>query len=148
MRTGAVLKPEKNASIRSTALLANPIGNSTAVFRRYVNGKPALYDESMTGFADWEFWLKMGAEGKLYNFPEYFAHYALWQGGGSFGQHKVNTQASIRIVRKYRDEYRWYLPALTLAYLQLLYASLPVQFRRSSFTWLSSLKKALASAHG
>ena len=71
----------------------------------------------MSGFADWEFWLKMGTLGKLYNFPEYFAHYALWEGGGSFGQQKVNTQTSVRIVRKYRGEYRWYLPALLLAYM-------------------------------
>jgi glycosyltransferase involved in cell wall biosynthesis len=141
---GRFLKPELDSDIRARALLANPIGNSTAMFRRVVNGQAALYDEAVKGFADWEFWLAMGTRGKLYNFPEYFAHYALWGGGGSFQAHKVNTRAAVDIVRRHRTHYRHGLLATGAAWLQLAYAYLPLPLRRASYATLSSLKKALA----
>jgi len=142
------LKPETDARIRSAALLANPIGNSTALFRRLIGGELMLYDETMKGFADWDFWLQLGTLGKLYNFPEYLAHYSLWEGGGSFQRQGLNTQASIRIVRKFKGHYRWYWPALILAYLYLTYSKLPVGVRRYTYPKLSSLKKSLASSRG
>lgn len=142
---GRFLKPETDAQIRAGALLANPIGNSTAIFRRILNGEPVMYDESMRGFADWDFWLMMGSRGKLYNFPEYLAHYALWEGGGSFTQQRVNTRAAIRIVQKHRENYRRFVPAILFAGIQHLYACLPVSIRRVSYPALSSFKKMLAS---
>ena len=66
---GAFLKPETDHAIRARALLANPIVNSTAVFRRVGNGELVWYDTSMCQFADSDFWLTIGAKGKLYNFP-------------------------------------------------------------------------------
>lgn len=145
---GALFKPETDLAIRARALLANPIVNSTAVFRRVVNGEPVLYDTSMRQFADWDFWLTMGAKGKLYNFPCYLAHYALWEGGSSFQNQKANGRAAIRIVRKHRRHYQGYALALTLAWLYYLYACLPTLFRRASYGGLSAFKKVLASSRG
>jgi glycosyltransferase involved in cell wall biosynthesis len=145
---GAFFKPETDLSIRARALLANPIVNSTAMFRRVVNGERVLYDTSMRQFADWDFWLTMGAKGKLYNFPCYLAHYALWEGGSSFQNQKDNGRAAIRIVRKHRLQYQGYALALTFAWLYYLYACLPTLFRRASYGALSALKKALASSSG
>jgi len=145
---GTFLKPEADQAIRARALLANPMANSTAIFRRVVNGEPAVYDTSMRQFADWDFWLTMGAKGKLYNLPCCLAHYALWEGGSSFKHQKANGRAAIRIVRKHRGRYRGFVLALILAYLYYLYACLPAGVRRFSYSGLSALKKALASSRG
>ncbi len=142
---GVFLKPEHDADIRARALLANPIANSTAMFRRVTGGRPALYDTSMRGYADWDFWLAMGAAGKLYNFPEVFALYALWEGGGSFCQQKVNARAGVNIVCRHRRQYRGVGLALPLAVAQYAYACLPPRVRRHSYHTLSSFKKALAA---
>jgi glycosyltransferase involved in cell wall biosynthesis len=146
---GRFRKPETDPEIRARALLANPIGNSTSMFRRLLpGGGPALYDTSLRGFADWDFWLAMGREGKLHNIPDYLACYALWEGGGSFEQSRVNTRAALRIVRKHRQAYPRYAAALALAYAQYWYACLPLSIRRISYPALSSLKKTLSAARG
>ena len=145
---GRYLKPETNEAIRARALLANPMVNSTSLFRRVVNGQPVAYDESMRQFADWDFWLTMGSLGKLYNFPLHLMQYALWSGGSSFQAQRENGRAALRIVRKHRREYRGFAPALALASLYFAYACLPAPVRRATYASLSALKKALASTGG
>ena len=143
---GKFLKPQDDAAIRERALVANPMANSTAMFRRVIGGAPVAYDTSMKQFADWDFWLTMGARGKLYNFPFHLAHYTLWEGGSSFQRQRENGRAALRIIRKHRREYRGFAPALLLACLYSCYAYLPERFRRASYASLSALKKALAAA--
>jgi len=145
-KRGCFLKPEHDDAIRSRALLANPIANSTAMFRRVIGGAPAMYDPSLRGYADWDFWLTLGGVGKLYNFPCAFAHYALWEGGGSFWQQKVNARAGLTIVHKHRRAYRSYPLALVLAVLHYAYSCLPPGIRTWSYHRLSALKKTLASS--
>ncbi len=145
-KRGRFLKPEHDADIRSHALLANPIANSTAMFRRVIGGTPALYDLSLRGYADWDFWLALGGAGKLYNFPCVFAYYALWEGGGSFWQQKVNARSGLTIVCKHRREYNGFPLALLLAALHYGYACLPAGIRSWSYKKLSALKKTLASS--
>jgi len=142
---GRYLKPETDETIRRTALLANPIANSTSMFRRIVNGRPALYDPTIDGYADWDFWLTMASRGKLYNFPAYLAHYALWEGSGSFLASKRNGRAAIRIVRKHRH-YPGYRLALALMILHYWYTCLPRGVRRFSYVSLSNLKKMLVAS--
>jgi glycosyltransferase involved in cell wall biosynthesis len=143
---GMYFKPECDADIRARALLANPIANSTALFRRVVNGRPVRYDTAVRQFADWDFWLSLGAMGKLYNFPDYLAHYALWDGGSSFRNQKSNARAAIRIVCKHRRQYGGFALAIALAWLYFGYACLPAFIRRVSYETLSALKKGLASS--
>ena len=145
-KRGQFLKPENDADIRRRALLANPIANSTAMFRRVIAGAPVLYDPQVRGFADWDFWLGLAYQGKLYNFPSYLAHYALWEGSGSFQASRSNARAAVQIVRKHRTQYSGYSLALALSYMNLCYAYLPAPIRRVSYGTLSALKKALASA--
>jgi len=145
---GKFLKPEHDDAIRARALMANPVANSTSMFRRAVKGRPVAYDVSMRQFADWDFWLTMGARGKLYNFPFHLAHYALWEGGSSFQAQRANGRAALRIVRKHRREYRGFVAALLLASLYFCYACLPQGVRRVSYASLSALKKALAGRRG
>jgi glycosyltransferase involved in cell wall biosynthesis len=143
---GTFLKPESDAGIRARALLANPIANSTAVFRRVVGGRPVMYDDSLRGYADWDFWLMMGSAGKLYNFPSVFAYYMLWGEGSSFRTHKISARAGIRIVQKHRRAYRSFPLALILAFLHYGYTCLPGTVRHFSYYALSSLKKTWSSS--
>jgi len=143
---GSFLKPQDDLAIRSRALLANPIVNSTALFRRIANGSALLYDVSMRQFADWDFWLTLGGTGKLYNFPRYLVNYALWEGGSSFRNQRANARAAIHLVRKHRRHYRGFALASLLSCLYFGYTCLPLWLRRLSYDSLSALKKALASS--
>ncbi len=140
---GRFIKPIEDREIRARALLANPIANSASMFRRMVGGAPAMYDAGLRQFADWDFWLTMGSKGKLYNFPEYLAYYALWDGGSSFKHQKGNARAAIQLIFKHKAAYRGFPAALTLAYLYWCYAQLPAGVKRVSYEGLSALKKAI-----
>jgi len=141
---GCYLKPQSDHEIRSRALVANPMANSTTMFRRVVKGKRVIYDIGLRQFADWDFWLTMGNRGRLYNFPICMAQYTLWGGGSSFQAQRQNGRAALAIVRKHRGQYRGYRAALLLAVAYMAYASLPEGFRRVTYSALSSTKKALA----
>lgn len=143
---GVFFKPEHDSAIRARALLANPIANSTAVFRRVVSGTPVTYDGSMRQFADWDFWLSMGSLGKLYNSPVLTTDYTLWKGGSSFQNQRGNALAAIRIICKHRRQYSGFPLALVLASLYFCYTCLPLPVRRFSYNRLSALKKAVAGA--
>ncbi len=140
---GRFIKPKEDSQVRERALIANPIANSTSVFRRLVGNAPVLYDTGLRQFADWDFWLTIGSKGKLYNFPEYLACYALWDGGSSFKHQKANARAAIRLIFKHRANYRGFPAALALACVYYGYAFLPGAVRRFSYEGLSALKKAL-----
>lgn len=140
--TGRMRKPEKDDSIRARALYANPIVNSTAMVRRSVG---VLYDESMPQFADWDFWLTVGTKGKLYNFPEYFLAYRMWEKGASFMHQKTAADAAIRIVNKHKNEYPGFMKAIFLARLYWCYSRLPFFIRRNFNEILSRLKKRMFS---
>lgn len=135
-------KPETDAAIRRVMLSANAIANGTSMFRRKEAG---LYDEAMRQFADWDFFLRLGTKGKLYNFPEYFLGYRMWDKGSSFVNQRKNADAALAIVRRYRDDYPGYARAMFLARAYWLYARLPAWFRRAANAFLSRLKKILFS---
>jgi glycosyltransferase involved in cell wall biosynthesis len=124
-RQGDRLWPETDGEIRKNALFSSPMANSTTLFRRITAEKIGSYDESLPRFADWDFWLRMGLEGKLYNFKRHFAYYTKWPGNRSFGNHKENFRASFSIVRRYKGKYPNYYFAIGLAWLQLSRGCLP-----------------------
>ena len=131
-------KPEEDEAIRHVALRANPIANSTAMFRRDVGVK---YDPSLRQFADWDFWLNIGRYGKLYNFPELFLAYKVWHQGSSFVNQHANARAAVQIVKRYRGAYPGYSQAILMARLYVLYTYLPVWIRMQLNSFLSRLKK-------
>jgi glycosyltransferase involved in cell wall biosynthesis len=141
----AYLKPQEDGQIKKRALLANPMIHSTTLYRKDAAEKVGLYDETLAGFQDWDFFLKLGHTGKLYNFAEHFLAYQIWEGGGSFEAQKRNTESALRIVRRHGKHYSAYPLALAMAYSYCAYALLPLRFRRWSFSRLSRLKKALFS---
>lgn len=137
-----ILKPETDEAIRRVALYANPLANSTTLFRRVEGG---MYDETIRQFADWDFWLRIGKKGKLYNFPEYFLAYRMWEGGASFTHQRENAGWGRVIVLRYRKDYPGFWKAITLADLYIVYANFPAFIRRGTNGFLSRLKKALFS---
>jgi glycosyltransferase involved in cell wall biosynthesis len=139
------LKPEKDQDIKRVALIANPIAHSTAMYRRDAIEKCGGYDVSLAGFQDWDVWLKLGSIGKLYNFQEYFLYYTIWEGGGSFQQQKKNTRSALTIVSRHRSAYSGFPLAILMASMYHAYAHLPAGIKRTSFAYLSRLKKALFS---
>ncbi len=138
---GRFLKPETDEAIKRMALSANPLVNSTTVFRRIANGVPALYDESLPQFADWGFWLELGRKGKFYNFKEYFVRYRMWDKSSSFTKQKANAQAALVIVKRYRNYYPGFGRAFALAVAYRAYVALPVFVRRLLNPVLSAGKK-------
>jgi GT2 family glycosyltransferase len=139
------LKPEHDEQIKRRALMANPLAHSTTLYRREAALKVGGYDEGLAGFQDWDLWLKLGKTGKLYNFPEYFLNYRVWQGSGSFQQSKRNTESALRITRRYRRDYGGFAVAFPMALLYHGYAHLPQGAQRVSYSFLSRLKKAMFS---
>ena len=138
---GRFLKPEHDAQIRSRALLANPLVNCASIFRRTINGELSLYDATLPGFADWDFWLMLGAKGKLYNFPLYVANYSLWPGGGSFQAIRTNARSALTVVLKHRRNYKGFWLALLMAWGYICYSRLPRRILQFSYRKLSMLKK-------
>lgn len=139
------LKPEHDEQIKRLALMANPLAHSATLYRRESALQTGGYDETLAGFQDWDLWLKLGKIGKLYNFPEYFLEYRVWQGSGSFQQSKRNTQSAIRITRRYRRDYAGFPIAFPMALLYHAYAYLPVGVQRITYSFLSRLKKVIFS---
>jgi len=139
------LKPEHDEQIKRRALMANPLAHSTTLYRRESALRTGGYDETLAGFQDWDLWLKLGKQGKLYNFPEYFLNYRVWQGSGSFHQSKGNTASALLITRRYRQDYAGFAIAFPMALLYHAYAHMPVGFQRVSYSSLSRLKKAVFS---
>lgn len=140
------LKPVSDEDIRRNALFSNPMAHSTCVYRRSAVESIGLYDETLAGFQDWDVCLKLGRLGKLYNFPEYLSYYQIWQGGGSYQQQLANTRCSIAIVKRHRDAYRGYGPAMIMAYSHHAYAHLPLRVKSVTFSFLSRAKKSLFSS--
>ena len=140
--TGRFGKPETDEAIRRVMLSANAIANSTSMFRRVESG---FYDESLTGFADWDFFLRLGTIGKLYNFLDYFLAYRMWGGAGSVMSQRKNVDAALVIVPRYRNDYPGFIKGILLARLHWLYSRLPMPIRRATHSFLSRLKKSLFS---
>lgn len=140
------LKPESNDDIRKNALVANPMVNATTVFRLEAAKKAGFYDETMLQFADWDFWLKLGLLGRLYNFQEYFIKYQMWEGGMSFSKQKEAASSGLRIVSRYKNLYPRYPKAIALACAYYLYARLPDFIKKSLNPILSRIKKTTFSS--
>jgi hypothetical protein len=53
---------------------------------------------------------------KLYNFPDYFLYYRVWEGSGSFHQSKSNTESALRITRRHRHDYAGFVQGVGLLF--------------------------------
>jgi glycosyltransferase involved in cell wall biosynthesis len=143
--TGRFLKPERDEDIRRNALAANPMANATTMFRKSAAEAVGRYDETMKEFADWDFWLKLGLRGKLYNFPEYFLNYRMWPQASSFARQRGAAESALRIVQRYRKSYPRFWMGFASAYAYNAYARMPNFVKRFLNGPMSQLKKYLFS---
>lgn len=137
------LKPETDEKIRDKMLFDNTMANSTTVFRHSTAEKVGLYDESLRYSADRDFFLKLGLEGKLYNFPEYFANYTMAGQNTSIVKMKEHLRSSLMVMKRYKNNYPHYQLALIVNRIQYAYAFLPNFLKRFLHTFLARLKRVL-----
>ena len=135
------IKPETDAQIRKLMLFSNPMANSTTLFRRAVGERIGWYDETTRYSGDRDFWLKMGREGKLYNFPEYFSYYTMSGANTSVAKIKPHLKASLMVMRRYKNDYPNYFLALCMNTIQYWYAFTPLFFQRAVHFTLARLKR-------
>jgi len=139
------LKPADDTQIRRRLLVANPIIHSTSLFRSSAVRSLGGYDETLSGFQDWDLWLRLGTHGKFYNFQRYFTGYMIWESGGSSSSTRSNSESAMRIVMRHRKSYARFPLAVLLAGGYRVYAGLPGPVRRFTFGPLSRLKKKVFS---
>lgn len=144
-QVGKVLKQETDEEIRRVALYANPMANSTTMFRISAAKAIGGYDESLPQYADWDFWLKLGEQGRLYNAPEYFLAYRMWDKSASFNNQKQIADTGYRIVMRHRNNYPRFWLALLVITSYRIYARFPMGIRRNMNGFMSRLKKFLFS---
>ncbi len=138
------LKPERDASIRRFALLANPMVNSTTLYRRASAQRIGGYETiRLRQFQDWDFWLRLGTLGRLYNFPIPLVHYTIWGGNSSYQDMESNSRSALSIVWRHRGCYPRFTAAIALACMYYLYAHLPGPLKAGSYGFLSQLKKSV-----
>ena len=135
------LKPETDAQIRGKILFSNSIANSTAIFRRLAGEKVGWYDETTRYSGDRDFWLKLGVIGKLYNFPEYFSYYTMSGSNTSILKMKPHLKSSLNIMKRYKNNYPNYFPALIFNWAQYFYSFLPNFIKKLVHYSLARLKR-------
>lgn len=137
------LKPRTDEAIRARMLFSNPMANSTTMFRRRAGEAVGWYDETIRYSGDRDFWLKMGLAGKLYNFPDYFSWYAMTGANTSIAKIRPHLKASLMVMRRYRNNYPGYIPALVVNFAQYAYSFLPELIRQPVHALLARLKRAV-----
>lgn len=140
------LKPEKDEEIKKNALITNPIANSTSLCRKETIFEIGLCDEKFGYNEDWDFWLKIGSKGKLYNFPEYFACYTITGQNKSLVYLRQQTLFALKIIFRYRNYYPNFLRGFLINFVQFLYSLIPLKIRIKLHPILSHFKKILAGS--
>jgi len=136
------LKPTDDVDIREKMLIANPMSNSTTLFRRAIGEQVGWYDEGLAYSGDRDFWMKMGLAGKLANLPLQLGYYTIGTHNGSITHLKPHLACSLRLTKRYRRDYPNYPRALAVSYAQYWYAFLPRSVREVMHTSVVRLKRA------
>jgi len=119
--------PEKDEDIRKRMLFGDAHVHSSLVFRKEVWETIGGYDEKLPFGDDWNFYLRLGKVGKLYNFPEYFTYFLLGQQNKTdrVEYKRESLGVSIRFIKKYRNDYPGFPKAILLAWACYFYSFLP-----------------------
>jgi len=135
-------KPEADEEIRKRALFSNPFTHSTVMFRRDVARAVGGYG-NFKNVEDWDLWLKMGKQGKLYNFQEYFIHYLMNENSKTVIFKRSQTKEIFSVLRLHRHYYPNFFPAYVLNGGQYIFSLLPRFVQRMFYTNLSEAKRNL-----
>lgn len=114
-----------DSEIRSKILKSNQFAASSIMFKKEVAMKVGGYPEYLQTSIDLGLWLKLGLQGKFYNFPNYW--YAHRMTGTNIGEIKRKQQLkdALSFIKEYKNNYQgFYTAYLTHIYRIGLY-SLP-----------------------
>lgn len=140
------LKPENDEHIRKTALLTNPIANSTSLCRRSAIESDLLCDETLAANEDWDFWLRVGLKGKLYNFPLFFSYYTIGVDNHSFKNIRTYAATGILILNRYKRYYPRYLRGIVMNAVKYIYGCIPRVQRSLLNPFFSRYKKIITGS--
>ena len=121
------LYPEKNNKIREIMLFwsQGQFAHSAITFRRDTYQSVGGYDERLNFCEDWDLWLRMGRIGKLYNFQDYFIYY--FRGVDNRSNWKQNFKISLKLKRKYRNNYPHFYKSVLFDWIYYFYNFLSLQ---------------------
>ncbi len=124
------LLPEHDQDIRGKILIDGVFAHVTVLFRKDVFEKSGGYDEHLSGFEDWDLWLKLGKFGKLYNVQEYLTTYSGHQKDNLAYLDKKNSRKeklyiSIALKKRYKDYYPGYGRAVLSCWISYGYSFFP-----------------------
>ncbi|HTE48979.1 MAG TPA: glycosyltransferase family A protein [Candidatus Paceibacterota bacterium] len=118
-------QPNSDQTIRAKMLFGNPFISSSVVFRRATLEKTGLFDENLGDVEDWDLWMKIGTQGKLYNFQTFDIHRHYGERGLSVRNRKNVAKTRMQLIVKYRKQYPHFILAFIFNGFQRLYAFFP-----------------------
>jgi glycosyltransferase involved in cell wall biosynthesis len=131
---------ETDKEIRKKILYANPMSHPTVMFKRETALKIGGY--LILEFAeDWDFFLRMGKEGKLRNFKEYFARYLMAQQNNSLRNQRGLAKAILNLIKTHKNDYPNYQIGYIINYFQYLHSFFPKALRRGTTNFLKYIKR-------
>lgn len=136
------LKNREDEQIRKKALISNPFSHTTVLFRTDTARRVGGYGQWI--FAeDWDLWLKLGEQGKMYNIPEYSAAYLSAGQNKSHKYQKKQTEEMLRLIWLHRKQYPNALYGLMINGIQWVYAQIPEFIRKRIHGKLSVIKRKI-----
>ena len=100
-----VSKPESDSEIRKDFFVKNPFFHSSVIFRSELIKKIGGYDEKIKFGEDLDLWLRLGKEGKFYNFPEAMIKYRIHDDNEIKKHWSGAILDVLRIIKKNRKTY-------------------------------------------
>ncbi len=114
--TGRYLNLGTDKQIRGSILSKNQFAHSSVVYRRAVALEVGRYNEALSIGEDYDLFLRLGRQGKVMNFPEYFLSYRVHSGSICVADWLTGLSNNLLIIKKYRNDYPYYV----FAYLRRL----------------------------
>ena len=120
-----VKKPESDNEIRKDFFVKNPFFHSSVMFRLEAVKRIGGYDEKIKFGEDLDLWLRLGKEGKFYNFPEVMIKYRI-HNDNEIKKHWSGAVLDVlRIIKKNRKTYN----AGPLVFLKKIFRKLSEYFK-------------------
>lgn len=135
------LKPETDAAIRESALLANPFTHSAVVYRKAVALAEGGYERQYA--EDWTLWLKMGMKGAFHNIAEYSTGFLMAGQNKSWMHQRAHAKTLANIVRRFRGYYPHFFRAYAVNLAAYWFACLPASVRGALYPVASRFKRIL-----
>jgi glycosyltransferase involved in cell wall biosynthesis len=106
--------PKTDREIRSEILIKNCFIHPSVIFNKEVCLKAGSFNENEKYVEDYGLWLRMGQFGKFTNIPEYLMSYRVHRGGVTQQKNFIQSQNSLKLIKKYKSTY----PNYTKGYLK------------------------------